>query len=303
MIVARILAPRSKLATARGLNKETCSSSLSKLLKLESADEDELYEGLDWLLEKQEEIGKQLAQQHLSEGSLVLYDVSSSYFEGKNCPLASYGYSRDKKKGLLQIVFGLLCNFEGCPIAVEVFSGNTNDTTTLGRQIEKVRSRFGIKRVVWVGDRGMMTQSLINQEFAASQQLDWITAIRGNQIRKLAQQEVIQLGLFDQTNLVELESSFYPGERLIACRNPLVAEACQLKREKLLEATTQELEGVECHMKKALASLLFVDEDLPEAKKANTKGASKILDSSPTIGCAVLSKGNFSREETFGTSV
>lgn len=140
MIVARILEPRSKLATARGLNKETCSSSLSKLLKLESADEDELYEALDWLLSRQEEIENKLANQHLSEGSLVLYDVSSSYFEGKNCPLANYGYSRDKKKGKLQIVFGLLCNEEGCPIAVEVFSGNTNDTTTLASQIEKVRS-------------------------------------------------------------------------------------------------------------------------------------------------------------------
>jgi len=158
--------------------------------------------------------------------------------------LANYGYSRDKKKGKLEIVFGLLCNEEGCPIAVEVFSGNTNDTTTLGAQIEKVRCRFGIKRVVWVGDRGMITQTRINQELAASQQLDWITALRGNQIRKLAQQEVIQLGLFDQTNLVELESSSYPRERLIACRNPLVAEASQLKREKLLEATSQELEGI-----------------------------------------------------------
>ena len=180
----------------------------------------------------------------MSEGSLVLYDVSSTYVEGKSCPLAKYGYSRDKKKGKLQIVFGLLCNQEGCPIAVEVFSGNINDTETLGKQIEKVRSRFGLKRVVWVGDRGMITQTRINQELTAQEGIDWITALRGSQIRKLAEVEVIQLGLFDQTNLVQLESSSYPGERLIACRNPIVAQSNQLKREQLLQATQKELESI-----------------------------------------------------------
>ncbi|NER28000.1 MAG: IS1634 family transposase [Symploca sp. SIO1C4] len=259
MIVARILNPRSKLATARGLNQETCFSSLSKLLKLEYADEDELYEALDWLLSRQVEIENQLANQHLSEGSLVLYDVSSSYFEGKNCPLAKYGYSRDKKKGKLQIVFGLLCNKEGCPIAVEVFSGNTNNTETLGKQIEKVRSRFGLRRVVWVGDRGMITQTRINLELTEKEGIDWITALRGSQIRKLAEVEVIQLGLFDQTNLVELESSFYPGERLIACRNPIVAQSNQLKREQLLQATEKELESIVAATNREKRALIGAD--------------------------------------------
>ncbi|NET05754.1 MAG: IS1634 family transposase [Symploca sp. SIO2B6] len=259
MIVARILDPRSKLATARGLNQETCFSSLSKLLKLEYADEDELYKALDWLLSRQEEIENQLANQHLSEGSLVLYDVSSSYFEGKSCPLAKYGYSRDKKKGKLQIVFGLLCNQEGCPIAVEVFSGNTNDTETLEKQIEKVRSRFGLRRMVWVGDRGMITQTRINQELTATEGIDWITALRGSQIRKLAEVEVIQLGLFDQTNLVELESSFYPGERLIACRNPIVAQSNQLKREQLLQATEKELESIVAATNREKRALIGAD--------------------------------------------
>ncbi|NEO80724.1 IS1634 family transposase [Moorena sp. SIO4G3] len=259
MIVARILEPRSKLATARGLNKETCFSSLSKLLGLEYADEDELYEALDWLLARQESLENKLAKKHLSEGSLVLYDVSSTYFEGKSCPLANYGYSRDKKKGKLQIVFGLLCNQEGCPIAVEVFEGNTNDTATLGKQIEKVRSRFGLKRVVWVGDRGMITQTRINQEFSTTEGLDWVTALRGTQIRKLAEQEVVQLGLFDQTNLVELESSSYPGERLIACRNPILAEANQLKREQLLQATEKELNAIVAATNREKRALIGAD--------------------------------------------
>jgi transposase len=246
MIVARILDPRSKLATARGLNRETCFSSMSKLLGLEYADEDELYSALDWLLERQETIEKRLAKKHLSEGSLVLYDLSSTYFEGSCCPLAQYGYSRDKKKGKLQIVFGLLCEREGCPIAVEVFegNGNTNDTSTLSQQIDKVRSRFGLNRVVWVGDRGMITSSRINQELSSTKGLDWITALTGTQIRQLAEQEVIQLGLFDERNLVELESSNYPGERLMACRNPLVAQANQIRREELLQATEKELDVI-----------------------------------------------------------
>ncbi|NEO10310.1 IS1634 family transposase [Moorena sp. SIO3I8] len=259
MIVARILEPRSKLATARGLNKETCFSSLSKLLGLEYASEDELYEALDCLLARLESLENKLAKKHLSEGSLVLYDVSSTYFEGKSCPLANYGYSRDKKKGKLQIVFGLLCNQEGCPIAVEVFEGNTNDTATLGKQIEKVRSRFGLKRVVWVGDRGMITQTRINQEFSTTEGLDWVTALRGTQIRKLAEQEVVQLGLFDQTNLVELESSSYPGERLIACRNPILAEANQLKREQLLQATEKELNAIVAATNREKRALIGAD--------------------------------------------
>ena len=259
MIVARILEPRSKLATARGLNKETCFSSLSKLLGLESADEDELYEALDWLLERQERIENRLAKKHLSEGSLVLYDISSTYFEGNCCTLAQYGYSRDKKKGKLQIVFGLLCDREGCPIAVEVFEGNTNDTSTLAKQIDKVRSRFGLNRVVWVSDRGMITQTLINQELSSTEGIDWITVLTETQIRKLAEQEVIQLGLFDEINLVELESSSYPGERLMACRNPLVAQANQIRREKLLQATEKELDAILAATKREKRALKGAD--------------------------------------------
>jgi hypothetical protein len=182
MIVARILDPCSKLATARGLNSETCFSSLSELLGLEKADEDELYEAMDWLTSRQESIENELANRHLTEGALVLYDVSSTYFEGTQCPLARYGYNRDKKKGFLQIVFGLICDKRGCPIAVEVFEGNTSDTTTITAQIEKVRHRFGIQQVVWVGDRGMITNTRILAEFQPVEGLDWITALRTPQI-------------------------------------------------------------------------------------------------------------------------
>ena len=260
MLVARIIEPRSKLATARGFNAQTCSSSLSQLLGLESTDEDDLYEALDWLLVRQANIENELAKKHLEEGALVLYDVSSTYFvreaeavghatrtalpKGKSCPLANYGYSRDKKRGKLQIVFGLLCNREGCPIAVEVFEGNKSDPTTLGKQIEKVRHRFGISRIIWVGDRGMITQTRIDQEFSSYEDLDWITALTAPQIKKLAEQKVIQLGLFDEQNLVEVESVDYPGERLIACRNPLTAESQSQKREKLLQKTEEELEKI-----------------------------------------------------------
>ncbi|PPT07403.1 Mobile element protein [Geitlerinema sp. FC II] len=193
---------------------------------------------------RQESIENQLAQKHLEEGALVLYGVSSTYFEGETCPLAQYGYSRDKKRGKRQIVFGLLCNGEGCPIAVKVFKGNTSDTSTLGKQIEKVRHRFGLKWVVWVGDRGLITQTRIKGELSALEDLDWITALRAPQIQKLAKQEVIQLGLFDEQNLVEVESADYPGERLIACRNPLKAEAELQKREVLLQETEKELERI-----------------------------------------------------------
>ena len=164
MIVARIIEPRSKLATVRGLNRETCFSSLGELLGVDTADSDELYEAMDWLLKRQDKIERELGKRHLSEGSLVLYDLTSTYFEGETCPLANYGYSRDKKKGKLQIIFGLLCDRRGCPLAVEVFEGNTNDQKTLAFQIEKVRSRFGISHVIWVGDRGMITQARIRED-------------------------------------------------------------------------------------------------------------------------------------------
>ncbi len=242
MIVARIINPKSKLATARGFNSETCSQSLGQLLDLEKADEDELYNALDWLLEKQEKIEKHLALKHLESGTLVLYDVTSTYLEGNGCELGKYGYNRDKKKGKTQIVFGLLCSAKGCPIAVEVFEGNTSDGATLSGQIEKVRKGWGIENVVWVSDRGILTNSKIKELVKPIEGLDYITGLTKPQIRKLAEVEVIQLGLFEQVNLVEFESEDYPDERLIACRNPLIAQKNQQQREALLEATEKELD-------------------------------------------------------------
>jgi transposase len=242
MIVARIINPKSKLATARGFNSETGSQSLGQLLDLEKADEDELYNALDWLLEKQEKIEKHLAIKHLESGTLVLYDVTSTYLEGNGCELGKYGYNRDKKKGKTQIVFGLLCSAKGCPIAVEVFAGNTSDGATLSGQIEKVRKGWGIENVVWVSDRGILTNSKIKELVKPIEGLDYITGLTKPQIRKLAEVEVIQLGLFDQVNLVEFESEDYPDERLIACRNPFIAQKNQLQREALLEAVEKELD-------------------------------------------------------------
>ncbi|WNF14770.1 IS1634 family transposase [Microcystis aeruginosa] len=242
MIVARIINPKSKLATARGFNSETGSQSLGQLLDLEKADEDELYNALDWLLEKQEKIEKHLALKHLESGTLVLYDVTSTYLEGNGCELGKYGYNRDKKKGKTQIVFGLLCSAKGCPIAVEVFEVNTSDGATLSGQIEKVRKGWGIENVVWVSDRGILTNSKINELVKPIEGLDYITGLTKPQIRKLAEVEVIQLGLFDQVNLVEFESEDYPDERLIACRNPFIAQKNKLQREALLEAVEKELD-------------------------------------------------------------
>jgi transposase len=242
MIVARIINPKSKLATARGFNSETCSQSLGQLLDLEKADEDELYNALDWLLEKQDKIEKHLALKHLESGTLVLYDVTSTYLEGNGCELGKYGYNRDKKKGKTQIVFGLLCSAKGCPIAVEVFEGNTSDGATLSGQIEKVRKGWGIENVVWVSDRRIFTNSKIKELVKPIEGLDYITGLTKPQIRKLAEVEVIQLGLFDQVNLVEFESEDYPDERLIACRNPFIAQKNQLQREALLEAVEKELD-------------------------------------------------------------
>ena len=253
MIVSRIINPTSKLATVRGINRATASSSLGKILNLEKADSDECYEALDWLISKPEEIENQLAKKHLTEGSLILYDLTSTYFEGAHCSLAKSGYNRDKKKGKLQIVFGLLCARQGCPIAVEVFEGNTLDSQTLSKQIEKVRARFGIKQVVWVGDpprrirvaaRGIITSKNIREELEKIDGLQWITALSKHQIRKLIPQESFQLGLFDQKNLVEIESEDYPGERLVVCRNPLVAEKNSRTREELITATEELLKPI-----------------------------------------------------------
>ena len=245
LIVARVLAPDSKLATARSLDGESATSTLGEMLGLETVEAEDLYEAMDWLGARQAKIEKALAERHLHDGTLVLYDVSSSYFEGRHCPLAAIGHSRDGKKGSLQIVFGLLCNADGCPVAVEVYEGNTGDPTTLKDQIEKVRHRFGLSRVVFVGDRGLLTSARIREELAPVDGLDWVSALRAEQVRKLAEDEgPLQLSVFDKTDLAEIRHPDFPGERLIACFNPLLAVERARKREDLLQATERELEKV-----------------------------------------------------------
>ncbi len=244
LIAARILGPCSKLATARGLGEQTQWSSLGELLGVEDADEEALYAAMDWLIERQPRIEAKLAERHLQDGALVLYDTSSTYFEGRTCPLAKLGHSKDGKKGKLQIVFGLLCNSAGCPVAVEVFDGNTADPATLGTQIEKVRVRFGLERVIWVGDRGLITAARIREELAPIQGLDWITALRAPQIRELVTGGSLQLSLFDERDLAEVSAPDYPGERLIVCRNPLLAQQRARKRTELLAATERELDKI-----------------------------------------------------------
>jgi len=245
LIAARVLAPGSKLATARRLHQETAASTLGQSLKLGPVEADDLYRALDWLLRQQPKIEQALAKRHLSNGTLVLYDVSSSYFEGRHCSLARIGHSRDGKKGSLQIVYGLLTNAAGCPVAVEVYEGNTADPRTLADQIRKVRERFGLERVVFVGDRGLLTSARIDEELRPVEGLDWISALRSEQIRKLAQDGgPLQRSLFDTTDLAEIRHPDFPGERLIACRNPLLEAERARKREELLRASERELDQI-----------------------------------------------------------
>jgi transposase len=244
MIVARVVDPCSKLATARGLGGESWLARLGEILELEGAEAEHLYEAMDWLLGRQGAVEEKLARRHLEEGQLVFYDVTSTYFEGRCCPLAKLGHSRDGRKDRPQIVFGLLCNGEGCPVAVEVFEGNVGDPKTLASQIQKVRERFGLKRVVWVGDRGMITDARIREDLRPTEGVEWITALRAPAIRKLVEEGVLQPSLFDERDLAEIVSPAYPGERLIVCRNPFLAEERARKREDLLRATERELEKV-----------------------------------------------------------
>ena len=240
MIVARLIAPASKLATARMLDPLTAASSLGEVLSLGPVDEDELYSALDWLGERQEAIEKALARKHLHNGTLVLYDVSSSYLEGRCCELAQLGYNRDGKKGKLQIVYGLLCAPDGCPVAIEVFEGSTGDPRTLTVQIDKVKKRFALAHVVVVGDRGMITQARIDAEIAPAG-LDWITALRAPAIRALVEAGALQMSLFDQRDIAAITSPDYPGERLIICRNADLARERARKRQELLAATEEDL--------------------------------------------------------------
>jgi hypothetical protein len=244
MIVSRVLDPGSKLALSRQLNPELATSTLGKCLELEDPDEQQLYRAMDWLLPRQQRIEAELARRHLSQGCLVMYDVTSTYFEGRHCPLARIGYSRDGKKGSLQILIGLMTDAEGCPVAVEVFEGNLGDPTTVGTQIEKLRGRFGLERVVLVGDRGMLTSARIKVDIKTAPGLGWITALRSPAIRKLVQGGLLQMSLFDERDLAEISSPEFPGERLIICRNPLLADERRRKREELLVATEVELAKV-----------------------------------------------------------
>jgi transposase len=244
LIAARLISPGSKLATTRGFAAETAESTLGELMGVDDADEDECYAAMDWLFARQSSIEKALAKRHLSDGTLVLYDVTSTYFEGHSCPLAKLGHSRDGKKDKLQIVVGLLTNSEGCPVAVEVFEGNTGDPKTLASQIGKVRERFGLKHVVLVGDRGMITEARIREDFSKAEGLDWITSLRAPAIAALVESGSLQLSFFDQKDLAEISDPAYPRERLVVCKNPLLAEKRARKRRELLAATERDLEIV-----------------------------------------------------------
>ena len=243
MLVAQVIAPGSKLATARGLRAETATSSLGEVLGVTGCDEDDLYAAMDWALARKDAIETRLAARHLADGTLVLYDVSSAAFEGRTCPLGKIGHARDGVKGRLQIVYGLLATTAGIPVAIEVFDGNTADPKTLTAQITKLKKRFGLSRVCLVGDRGMITCARITEELRPAG-LDWITALRAPQIKALVETDALQLSLFDEQDLAEIDSPDYPGERLVCCRNPALAEQRTRKRQDLLAATEKQLAAI-----------------------------------------------------------
>ena len=243
LIAHRLLSPGSKLALSRALSPETATTTLGEVLGVGGATEDELYDAMDALLSRQEKIETALAQKHLQDGTLVLYDVSSSYYTGEHCDLARYGHNRDGKKRFPQIVYGLLCTSDGCPVAIEVFEGNTADPTTLASQIRKLRERFGLARVVLVTDRGILTQVQI-EKVRETPGFDWITALRSPSIARLRDEGHLQPSLFDTRNLAEITSPDFPGERLIVCRNPVLADRRSWKREELLSATEKDLEKI-----------------------------------------------------------
>ena len=236
MVASRIVAPHTKLATTRWWHTTT----LGEDFGVANASEDDLYAAMDWLLARQNTIQKKLAARHLTAGGLVLYDLSSSYFEGSCCPLAKLGYSRDGRRGLLQVNYGLLTDARGCPVAVSVYEGNVTDSQTLMPEVQRLREDFGIEQLVLVGDRGMISSKAI-AELRETEGIAWITALKHVSIRALVEQGNLQLGLFDERNLLELSSPDYPGERLVACRNPQLAKLRTHKREELLAATEASL--------------------------------------------------------------
>jgi hypothetical protein len=258
MLVAQVIDPGSKLAVARGLRAETATSSLGQLLGVASCDEDDLYAAMDWVLERKEVIENALAARHLVNGTLVLYDVSSAAFEGRTCPLGAIGHPRDGVKGRLQIVYGLRCSPAGIPIAIEVFEGNTADPNTLAAQITTIKTRFGLSRVCLVGDRGMLTHARIRDEVRPGQ-LDWISALRAPQIKALVEEGALQLSLFDTQDLFEISSPEFPGERLVCCHNPALADKRARKRQDLVAATEKELTPIAAATGRAKRALRGTD--------------------------------------------
>jgi Transposase DDE domain len=254
MAVAQVIAPDSKLAIARGLREETAASSLGEVLHLGSRDEDDLYAAMDYLAARQEQIQDALAARHLAGGTVVLYDVSSAAFEGRTCPLGAIGHPKDGVRGRLQIVYGLLTSKDGIPVAIEVFAGNTGDPTTVASQIDKVRDRFGLTKVVLVGDRGMLTAARLREDVAPAH-LDWITALRAPQVKALVRDGDLQLTLFDQADLAEITSPDFPGERLVACMNPFLEAERARKRESLLAAAEADLAKIAAACARARAPL------------------------------------------------
>ena len=250
LIASRVLEPGSKLATSRALREETCHSTLGESLHLGTINEDDLYAAMDWLGERQATLENALAARHLEAGTLVLYDLTSTYFEGRHCPLAQYGYSRDERRSNLQIVFGLLCNGQGCPVAVEVFEGNTADAKTVAAQVKKLRERFQLERIILVGDRGTLTQKRIEEDLREHEGLQWITALRTPQIQALVAQGTIQMSFFDEQDLAEITHHNYPGERLIVCRNPLLATERARKRQELIAVAEKRLKEIEAATKR-----------------------------------------------------
>ncbi len=240
MAVAQVIAPDSKLAIARGLREESAASSLGEILHLGGCDEDDLYGAMDWLATRQEKIEDTLAARHLAGGTLVLYDVSSAAFEGRTCPLGAIGHPKDGVRGRLQIVYGLLTSKDGVPVAIEVFAGNTGDPTTVASQVGKVKDRFALTRVVLVGDRGMLTAARLREDIRPAD-LDWITALRAPQVKALVRDGALQLSFFDEADLAEITHPDYPGERLVACKNPFLEAERARKRESLLQATEADL--------------------------------------------------------------
>src|SRR5713101_8664676 len=267
MAVAQVTGPGSKLAIARGLRADTAASSLGQVLDVAACDEDDLYAAMDWLAARQDKIEDALAARHLAGGTLVLYDVSSAAFEGRTCPLGAIGHPKGGVRGRLQIVYGLLASKEGIPVAIEVFKVNTGDPTTVASQVAKVKDRFGITKVVLVGDRGMLTAARLREDVAPAH-LDWITALRAPQVKALVRGGDLQLSLFDVQDLAEITSADFPGERLIACMNPFLAAERARKRESLLAATEADLGKIAAACARARRPLRGTDKIAVRADRA-----------------------------------